>query len=34
MTYKVWVCMKSYDEEYERYEDVEVPLAEVATIKH
>ena len=32
MKYKVWICVESCDEEYERYEDVEVPLAEVATL--
>jgi len=29
MKYKVWICVVSCDEEYE---DVEVPLAEVATL--
>ena len=29
MKYKVWICAESCDEEYE---DVEVPLAEVATL--
>ena len=32
MKYKVWICVESCDEEYEQYEDVEVPLAEVATL--
>ena len=32
MKYKVWICVEFCDEEYEQYEDVEVPLAEVATL--
>ncbi len=32
MKYKVWICVESCDEEYEQYEDVEVPFAEVATL--
>ncbi len=32
MKYKVWICVESCDEEYGQYEDVEVPLAEVATL--
>ena len=32
MKYKVWICVESCDEEYEQHEDVEVPLAEVATL--
>ena len=32
MKYKVWICVEPCDEEYEQYEDVEVPLAEVATL--
>ena len=32
MKYKVWICVESCDEEYEQCEDVEVPLAEVATL--
>ena len=33
MKYKVWICVESCDEEYEQYEDVEVPFAEVATLE-
>ena len=29
MKYKVWICVVSCAEEYEQYEDVEVPLVEV-----
>ena len=32
MKYKVWICVVSCAEEYEQYEDVAVPLAEVATL--
>ncbi len=32
MKYKVWICVVSCAEEYEQYKDVEVPLAEVATL--
>ena len=32
MKYKVWICVESCDEEYEQYEDVEVPFAKVATL--
>ena len=32
MKNKVWICVVSCAEEYEQYEDVEVPLAEVATL--
>ena len=32
MKFKVWICVESCYEEYEQYEDVEVPLAEVATL--
>ena len=32
MKHKVWICVESCDEESEQYEDVEVPLAEVATL--
>ena len=32
MKYKVWICVESCDEEYDQYEDVEVPFAEVATL--
>jgi hypothetical protein len=32
MKYKVWICVESCDEEYEVYEDVDVPFAEVATL--
>ena len=32
MKYKVWICVVPCAEEYEQYEDVEVPLAEVATL--
>ena len=32
MKYKVWICVEFCDEEYEQYEDVEVPLAEAATL--
>mgnify|MGYP000492309537 FL=1 len=33
MKYKVSICMESCDEEYDQYEDVEVPFAEVATLE-
>ena len=33
MKYKVWICVESCDEEYEQYDDVEVPFAEVATLE-
>ena len=33
MKYKDWICVESCDEEYEQYEDVEVPFAEVATLE-
>lgn len=33
MKYKVWICVESCGEEYEQYEDVEVPFAEVATLE-
>ncbi len=32
MKYKVWIRVESCDEEYEQYEDVDVPFAEVATL--
>ena len=32
MKYKVWICVESCDEEYEQYEDVEVPFAKAATL--
>lgn len=32
MKNKVRICVESCDQEYEQYEDVEVPLAEVATL--
>ena len=32
MKYKICICVESCDEEYEQYEDVEVPFAEVATL--
>ncbi len=32
MKYKVWICVESCDEEYDQYEDVDVPFAEVATL--
>ena len=32
MKYKVWISVESCDEECEQYKDVEVPLAEVATL--
>ena len=32
MKYKVSICVESCDEEYDQYEDVEVPFAEVATL--
>jgi hypothetical protein len=32
MKYKVWICVESCDEEYDVYEDVDVPFAEVATL--
>jgi len=32
MKYKVWICVVSCAEEYEQYEDVEVLLAEAATL--
>ena len=33
MKYKVWICVESCDEEYEQYEDVEVPFAKAAGIR-
>ena len=33
MKYKVWICVEYCDEEYEQYEDVEVPFAEVAILE-
>ena len=32
MNYKVWICVESCDEEYDQYEDIDVPFAEVATL--
>ena len=32
MKYKVSIYVESCDEEYDQYEDVEVPFAEVATL--
>ncbi len=32
MKYKVWICVESCDEEYDEYEDIDVPFAEVATL--
>ena len=32
MKFKVWICVESCYEEYEQYEDVKVPLGEVATL--
>ena len=32
MKYKVWICVESCDEEYDVYEDIDVPFAEVATL--
>ena len=32
MKYKVWICVESCDEEYDEYEDVDLPFAEVATL--
>ena len=32
MNYKVWICVESCDEEYDEYEDVDVPFEEVATL--